>query len=238
LDRRRGPAERPPRIAVALRARDPKIVRKAKAYLDWVERGGGAVRLVAPGEPRPLSGADGLLLLGGEDVAPERYGETDRCCERINPQRDAFELALLRSALHRDLPILGICRGVQILAVALGGTLLQDLPAELPRGRSRVIHRGPRRTDSRHRIVLAKGTALVRLIGRDALLVNSHHHQAVRAMSPGVRVSARSADGVIEAIEHPDKKFVLGIQWHPERWPRESSEAILRGFLAACGLGN
>jgi putative glutamine amidotransferase len=122
--------------------------------------------------------------------------------------------------------------------VALGGTLLQDLPAELPRGRSRVIHRGPRRTDSRHRVTLEKGTALARLIGRNALLVNSHHHQAVRAMPPGVRVSARSADGVIEAIEHPDKKFVLGIQWHPERWPRESSEAILRGFLAACGLGN
>ena len=238
MDRRRGPAERPPRIAVALRARDPKIVRKAKAYVDWVERGGGAVRLVAPGEPRPLSGADGLLLLGGEDVAPERYGETDRCCERINLQRDAFELVLLRSALRKELPILGICRGVQILAVALGGTLRQDLPAELSRGRSRVIHRGPRRTDSRHRIAVEKGTTLSRLIGRDALLVNSHHHQAVRAMPPRVRVSARSADGVIEAIEHPDKKFVLGIQWHPERWPRESSDAIMRGFLAACGLGN
>jgi putative glutamine amidotransferase len=231
-------ADRPPRIAVALRARDPKIVRKAKAYLDWVEGGGGAVRLVAPGEPRPLSGADGLLLLGGEDVAPERYGETDRHCERINPQRDAFELALLRSALRNDLPILGICRGVQVIAVVLGGTLLQDLPAERPRGRSRVIHRGPRRTDSRHRIVLAKGTALARLIGRDALLVNSHHHQAVRAMPTGVRVSARSADGVIEAIEHPGKKFVLGIQWHPERWPHKSSDAIMRGFLAACGGEN
>ena len=228
-------ADRPPRIAVALRARDPKIVRKAKRYLDWVERGGGAVRLVAPGEPRPLAGADGLLLLGGEDVAPDRYGEADRHCERINPQRDAFELALLRSALRKDLPILGICRGIQILAVALGGTLCQDLPAELPRGRSRVIHRGPRHTDSRHRIVLAKDTMLARLIGCDRVLVNSHHHQAVLALPPGMRVAARSADGVIEAIEHPDKKFVLGIQWHPERWPRESSEAILRGFLAVCG---
>jgi putative glutamine amidotransferase len=231
-------ADRPPRIAVALRARDPKIIRKAKGYLDWVERGGGAVRLIAPGEPRPLSGAEGLLLLGGEDVAPEGYGETDRQCERINPQRDAFELALLRSALRKDLPILGICRGIQILAVALGGTLLQDLSAERPRGQSRVIHRGPRRTDSRHRIVLTKGTALARLIGRDALLVNSHHHQAVRAMPPGMRVSARSVDGVIEAIEHPDKKFVLGIQWHPERWPQPSSEAIMRGLLAACVRGD
>ena len=231
-------ADRPPRIAVALRARDPKIVRKAKAYLDWVERGGGAVRLVAPGESRPLSGADGLLLLGGEDVAPDRYGEADRRCERINPQRDAFELALLRSALRKNLPILGICRGVQVLAVALGGTLYQDLSAELPRGRSRVIHRGPRHTDSRHRVAIEKDTALARLIGRDRALVNSHHHQAVRALPPGMRVTARSADGMIEAIEHPGKRFVVGIQWHPERWPHESSEAIMLGFLAACGGGN
>ncbi len=220
---------------MVLKSTDPKVARKAKPYLDWVTSGGGAVRVVTPDVFRPLVGAAGLVFVGGEDVAPERYGETNRACERINLERDAFELKLLRSALGRDLPVLAVCRGIQILAVAMGGTLYQDLPAELAGGRSsRVLHRGPGETDSRHRIAIELGTQLSRVIGRTTILVNSHHHQGIRDLPPKATVSARSVDGVVEAIEHPEHAFVLGVQWHPERWPHPSSTAIIAGFLAAC----
>jgi putative glutamine amidotransferase len=169
-------------------------------------------------------------------VAPARYGEADRHCERVNEPRDAWELDLLPRALNRDLPILAVCRGIQVLAVALGGSLVQDLPAELrARGiRSRVAHRGRGGADSTHRITIVPRTVLARLIPAKTTLVNSHHHQAVRAAPRGTRVSARAGDGAIEAIEHATRRFVLGVQWHPERWNRPSSAAVMRGFLAAC----
>jgi putative glutamine amidotransferase len=174
--------------------------------------------------------------LGGEDIAPAYYGETDRHCERINEARDAWELDLVPRVLERDTPVLAVCRGIQVLAVALGGSLVQDLPAELRRRgiQSRVAHRGPRGTDSTHRITIAPRTLLARLIPTATTLVNSHHHPAVRAAPRGMRVSARTSDGTIEALERASNRFVLGVQWHPERWNRPSSAAIMRGFLAAC----
>jgi putative glutamine amidotransferase len=225
-----------PEIAVLVKSREPKVLRKVAPYLRWVARGGGRPVVVYLGRRVPSS-ASGLLLLGGEDLAPARYGETNRHCERINAPRDAWELDLLPRALDRDVPILAVCRGIQVLAVALGGTLIQDLPIELAaRGvRSRVIHRGPRETDSTHRVAIAPRTLLAKLIPTRTVLVNSHHHQAVRDAPSNTRVSARSSDGVIEAIEHIHTRFVLGVQWHPERWNRPSSAAIMRGFLDACG---
>jgi putative glutamine amidotransferase len=222
-------------IALILKSRDSQVLRDVRPYLRWVTRSGGAACLVSLGEPVPRS-ARGLLFLGGEDLAPERYGERNRHCERINEPRDAFELDLLATALKEDIPILAVCRGIQVLAVALGGTLYQDIPiAQREAGaRSRVIHRGPKHTDSAHRIAIVAGSLLARLIGRRTALVNSHHHQAVRSLGPATRVVARASDGTIEAIEHASKRFVLGVQWHPERWPRPSSDAIMKGFLTAC----
>ena len=225
-----------PEIAVIVKSREPKVLRNVAPYLRWVTRGGGRPVVVSLRQRLPASAA-GVLLLGGEDVAPARYGETDRHCERINEPRDAWEFELLPRALARDIPILAVCRGIQVLAVALGGTLVQDLPVEL-RGRgvrSRVLHRGPKQTDSTHRISIAPRTLLARLIPTKTALVNSHHHQAVRKVPPKIRVSARANDGAIEAIEHATKRFVLGVQWHPERWKRPSSAAIMQGFLEACG---
>jgi putative glutamine amidotransferase len=225
-----------PRIAVVLKSDDPKIVAKAGPYLDWVRRGGGDPVIVVPDTRRPLAGVGGLLLIGGEDVAPERYGEVDRSCETINRERDAFEFTLIRSVLRRDLPTIAICRGVQILAVALRGTLYQDLPREatVESDAKRVIHRGPRHTDTVHRIRIEKGSGLADLIGARTITVNSHHHQAIRDVPKSARVAARSADGLIEAIELPGRRFVLGVQWHPERWPHPPSARIMKGFLAAC----
>lgn len=227
-------AGRRPVIALILKSNDPVVARKAKPYAEWIARGGGEVRVVTPASRHPLTGADGVVLVGGEDVAPERYGETNRACETINTARDAFEWRVLPSALRRDMPVLAVCRGIQVLAAALGGTLYQDLSTERDRPRSRVVHRGPRQTDTRHRIALAPATRLGRLIKRPAILVNSHHHQAIHRLPPETVVAARSFDGVIEAIEHRRHRFVLGVQWHPERWFHPSSEAIMRGFLDAC----
>lgn len=222
-------------IAVIIKSRDAAVLRDVRPYLRWVTRSGGTPCLVSLGEPVPRS-ARGVLFLGGEDLAPERYGERNRYCERINEPRDAFELGLLAAALKDNVPILAVCRGIQVLAVALGGTLYQDIPIEHRAAgrRSRVIHRGPKHTDSSHRIAIAPGSLLVRLIGRAGALVNSHHHQAVRSLGPDTRVVARSSDGTIEAIEHPANRFVLGVQWHPERWPHPSSDGIMKGFLTAC----
>lgn len=225
-----------PEVAVLVKSREPAVLRNVAPYLRWVVRGGGRPVIVSLPQRLPASAA-GVLLLGGEDVAPARYGETDRHCERINAPRDAWELDLLPRTLERDMPILAVCRGVQVLAVALGGTLVQDLPIALAAQgvRSRVLHRGPKQTDSTHRITVGPRTLLARLIPTKTALVNSHHHQAVRTVSAKVRVSARSSDGTIEAIEHAGKRFVLGVQWHPERWNRPSSAAIMRGFLEVCG---
>jgi putative glutamine amidotransferase len=224
-----------PQIAVIVKSRASNVLRDVKPYLRWVTRNNGEPAVVFVGERVPRS-ARGILLLGGEDVAPSRYGEANRHCERINEARDAFESDLLDDAMVRDVPVLAVCRGIQVLAVALGGTLYQDLPLERwEEGvRSRVAHRGPQHTDSSHRVSIEPGTILARLIARKRILVNSHHHQAIRKIPPRMRVAARATDGTIEALEHLDHRFVLGIQWHPERWTHPSSDAIMKGLLQAC----
>ncbi len=223
-------------VAVSLRSKQAPEAAKAQRFLDWIRRGGALPKVVAPGDDRPLSGVSGLLLTGGEDVGPERYGEVDRHCERIDRRRDEFEIRLVRAALRRGLPVLAVCRGLQVLAVALGGTLHQDVAREGPRlpGGRRVSHRGPRHADTAHRIRLEPGTRLARLLPQRTLLVNSHHHQGVRESPSPLRVAARAEDGLVEALERPGRSFALAVQWHPERWPRPSSALIRRAFLAAC----
>jgi len=219
---------------VVLRSSHPAAAAKARPYLDWVRAGGGECRTVAPGTPRPLEDADGVLLTGGEDVAPSRYGQRNRYCERIDPERDAFEFNVIRAAWRRDLPLLAVCRGIQVLAVALGGALWQDLRREFAGAGTRVVHRGPRHTDAEHRLVIEPKSRLADLIAHRTITVNSHHHQGLSGAPDGTVAAARSADGLIEAIEYPTKRFVMGVQWHPERWPHPSSRAIMRAFLAAC----
>ncbi len=184
-----------------------------------------------------MDSVSGLLLTGGEDVSPDRYGQPNRYCARVNSERDDFELALLREALFQNLPVLAICRGMQLLVVALGGTLYQDLSLELPRDDKRlpaIDHRGPGRTDTTHEIKIQSGTRLSGLIGQETILVNSHHHQGVRSLPSDLSIAARSLDGLAEAVESPARRFVLGLQWHPERWQDDSSATIMKAFLAAC----
>ncbi len=182
---------------------------------------------------------DGVMLAGGNDVAPDCYGD-DPICElgEVNPVRDDFEIRLVKMATDRKMPVLGICRGIQSLNVAMGGTLWQDLPSQFRTsdGQKPMAH-SQTRSDfyTSHRVVLEKDTLLYNAIGRQEIRVNSFHHQAVCIPAPCMKVAAHATDGVIEAIENPDFPFIVGVQWHPERYfdRDETAMAVFRAFADA-----
>src|SRR5581483_923172 len=200
-------------------------VRLSFAYLTSLD-GAGLTPIVVP----PFAGGDrcadrdaildvvsGLVLTGGEDVEPARYGaEPHPQLSTVHAGRDATELALLDGARERRLPTLAICRGIQVLNVGLGGTLIQDIPSQVPRA---LVHDGDGpRSERTHGVALTRDSRLARAIERDAISVNSYHHQAVEMLAPGMVIVAKAGDGVIEAIETPldNPWWALGIQWHPE----------------------
>jgi putative glutamine amidotransferase len=183
-----------------------------------------------------LDAVDGLLFSGGEDVAPAYYGEArDERCHEPDPDRDLFEIHLARGALERRLPVFGICRGLQVLNVAAGGTLYQDLacrPGTLAFHSATVADR--RRLI--HRVRILPGTRLAAVMGVGESPVTSTHHQFVKDPAPGFRVSAECIeDGIVEAIEHPENPFLLAVQWHPERMVGEHPEhlALFRALVEA-----
>lgn len=179
---------------------------------------------------------DGLVLSGGDDVPPEAYGQKPHPKTQCNsPRRHAFEDALLKAWLKTGKPLLAICRGAQQLNVSLGGTLIQDIPDQV--GQT-VIHRDPNDPNAPHEVTLEAGSRLRKLFGVDRIVVNSNHHQAPLDVAPGLKVVARSADGVIEAMEFTDGRFALIVQWHPERIADEAHKKILFGaFMDSCRKG-
>lgn len=186
-----------------------------------IAAGGQPVVLPPVAAPEDLlNSVDALLLTGGGDVAPSRYGATNLHPETygISDLRDEFEIALIHAALERHLPLLAICRGLQILNVALGGTLLQHIPDDRP---GSLEHRqqllGIPSGDTAHPVVVHPGSLLARIVGEGILQVNSYHHQAVDKVAPNAVVSAVAPDGIVEAFELPQYDFVLAVQWHPER---------------------
>jgi len=203
-------------------------------YSEWVIRSGGDVRRLTLDGEGSLDGVAALLLTGGEDIQPSLYGEPNRHCGRTNPARDKFELELLNLALKRRLPILAVCRGMQLLCVALGGSLHQDLSEfRLLRLGADVLHRSTDHTDTTHPLEVLPGTLLARVIGSGISLVNSHHHQGVKMLPSRLRPAAFASDGLTEAAEGVDSTFVLGVQWHPETWEHSSSLALISALLAA-----
>ena len=209
-------------------------------YLRAIRHFGG-MPLVIPAEAGEeeqaflLRQCDGLLLTGGDDIDPKLYGE-----ETINdtvvpaPERDVGEPRLLQLALSRDLPILGICRGLQILNVFLGGTLYQDLPVQLP---SDTLHKMQRPYDRAvHTCHLTPDSPLQKLMGCQNIGVNSLHHQAVKDLAAPLMEMGRAPDGIIEAACKPDACFLWAVQWHPEiLWPVEESAAkLFEAFISAC----
>lgn len=209
-------------------------------YLKGIEAAGGAP-LVLPLTQSPqvlepiLAHCAGLLLTGGQDVDPAVYGrEKLEACGETCPERDGQERWLLDRALRGDMPVLGICRGHQLLNACLGGSLFQDLPSQRP---SAVCHsQKPPYDQPSHAVRVEEGSLLEHLTGARTLLVNSYHHQAVERVAPGLRVDAVSEDGLVEAVDMPGKAFVLGVQWHPEFcFGREAAaRAVFDGFVKAC----
>lgn len=179
---------------------------------------------------------DGLLLAGGGDVDPSYYGEERHpACSKVDPLRDWVELTLARWALAEGLPILAICRGIQVLNVAAGGTLYQDLPSQRPSEIDHTYHPERPLTELVHSVEVEPGSRLAGIVGEGCLAVNSGHHQAVKDVAPGFKVAARAPDGVVEAIESEAHPFALGVQWHPEELVKDAShmQRMFEDFVSA-----
>lgn len=219
--------------------------RKLEDYRQALLHAGAEVRVVdcSIGVGEALDGVNGLLLTGGGDIAPARYGGAPHpSISEAEPGRDEFELALVAAGRARRMAILAICRGAQVLNVACGGTLVQDIPSEVSGALEHRLEAPPHQPYSlAHEAWLDKETLLWRLMqeqltGVDACDVNSRHHQAVRRVADGFRVAATAPDGVVEAIEDPSASFCLGVQWHPENfWRTGEFRPLFEGFLAAAG---
>lgn len=218
-------------------------VRTNAAYVRALEAA-GLVPLVLPPlnaahADRALDAVSGLVLTGGEDVAPWRYGEPPhRALGTVNEARDAFELALIAAAHDRSLPTLAICRGIQVLNVALGGTLVQDIPSQCP---AALLHApGDGRAMRVHEIAVDSGSRLAEVLEADRLSVNSAHHQAIGRVADGLRVTARAADGIIEGAEWDvDAWWAVGVQWHPEELtetPEPWDRGLFASFAARCQM--
>ena len=207
-------------------------------YCDVVAAAGG-LPVALPHEPELadeyLNLIDGLVVTGGAfDVDPALYGAGQRhATVTLKERRTSFEWAITRGAVDRDLPLLGICGGQQLLNVVLGGTLVQHIPEAVP---GSLPHEQPNpRTEAGHEVLIAPGTLLHRVTGAERLPVNSAHHQAAERVGPGIVVSAKAPDGVIEAIEDPARRFCLGVQWHPEYGISAGDTAVIEAFVAAAG---
>ncbi|HEY1723584.1 MAG TPA: gamma-glutamyl-gamma-aminobutyrate hydrolase family protein [Magnetospirillaceae bacterium] len=181
-----------------------------------------------------LDAIAGLVVTGGAfDVDPALFGATSRHeSVTLKSGRTDFELAMTRGALKRDMPVLGICGGEQLLAVALGGSLVQHIPDEI---KTTIAHEQPNpRDQAGHDVAIVPGTILARITNRDSIPVNSAHHQAVKDVPAPAVINSRSSDGVVEGIEMPGKRFCLGVQWHPEFAISPADDAIFNAFIAAC----
>ena len=215
---------------------DEEAVLLPRSYLSAVERAGGLAVMLPPdraeGEDSSqlLTLLDGLVLAGGADIDPASYGqEAHANTTDTVPERDAFEIALTRAAIERDMPLLGICRGMQLLNVACGGTLVQHLPEHFGHHEHRRVVGSFDGAD--HDVELRDGTLAMRVVGERRHATKSHHHQGIDRLGEGLEVSGVSAmDGLPEAIELTGARFVLGVQWHPEA---DETSSVVGALVAA-----
>lgn len=211
----------------------------ADDYVHAVHKAGGVPLLIPVCEKgdcveSALEAVDGLLISGGNDLNPMLYGERiGKYCGALDIDRDEIELDLARRAIDRDMPLLCVCRGMQVLNVALGGTLYQDLPSSGFEPHSIAVCA---RNVPTHDVLVEKNSPLFEIFGEAQARVNSFHHQAVRDVASTLSRAAVSRDGVVEAIFMRDKKFVLATQWHPEMmYDNEKQQGIFTAFVSACG---
>ncbi len=218
----------------------PAAIHLRLEYCDAISDAGGVPVVLPPRATedrwgRVLEALDGIILSGGPDYDPSCYGcEPHPALNPIHPRRQSADLSLARQALECKLPVLGICGGHQLLNIALGGDLIQHIPDQIAQA---GVHAGPSGGPPApsHKVRITPGTLLDRLVGRRTLSVNTYHHQAVGRLGQGLQVSALADDGVVEAIEAAaaSERFLLGVQWHPERDPTASSLAIFSAFVEA-----
>jgi len=224
-----------PRIAVTACA-----AHKQADYLDAVRAGGGDPFVVGhAGSLAALDGCAGLLLTGGDDIEPARYGQSPHpATDAPDPDRDAFELAAIAHASASGVPTLAICRGLQVLNVARGGTLVQDIPSDRP---SPVVHVDDATPQTlAHPLAVMPGTRLARILSAAAAdefsLVNSRHHQAIDRLGTGLTISATAPDGIVEAVEDPAHPFLLAVQFHPENfWRTGQFRCLFEALTRAAG---
>jgi len=213
-------------------------------YINWVHRGDSLAEIIdmkgmkVDSALKLLSTCDAIIFTGGEDVVPAYYGkgyDSARC--QSNPGRDTLEFALIKESMRLKMPVFGVCRGQQIINVALGGTLIIDIPTDHP---GKVIHQQDDYLRCFHVVSVAKGSQLQNITKADTGSVTSNHHQAIEKAAPGIKIVAWTVDSIAEAIErlNPDgKPFLMAVQWHPERMDANSplSMPLMKAFLDAAG---
>ncbi|MGZ8780946.1 MAG: gamma-glutamyl-gamma-aminobutyrate hydrolase family protein [Thermoanaerobaculia bacterium] len=204
-------------------------------YVESVRRAGGIPVLIPPQAENAdelMRELDGFLLAGGHDCDPAIYGEERHpTIEPMDARRQANDLALAEAARKHGVPTLGICLGVQVMNIAAGGTLIQDIDTQ---HHTEIRHASEPEDRVRHDVIVEKGTQLASILPAVELNVNSSHHQAIRKVGQGLRVTALAPDGIVEGIEDPRHPFYLGVQWHPEDMPgEESASALFAAFMEA-----
>ena len=208
------------------------VVSGGRLYADAIQRAGGLPVLIPPTESisdieATIDRCDGMVLLGGGDVSPTHYGQTERArLFGVDEFLDQFEIAAVRHAIARDIPVLAICRGHQVLNVALGGTLIQHLDTT-------DDHR-----DTMHTVQLVPDSLVTAAMGSSEPLVHSFHHQAIDTLAPGLRVVGTHLDGTIEAVQHTSASWVVGVQWHPEDTAEQdaNNQGLFTALVRACSL--
>ena len=232
VDKQQSPPR--PLIGVAV----PADGAKYEGYCDAIAEAGGRTILIPLIEDEAelaafIAQLDGVLLPGGADIPPDMYGEEPHpSVSLIERTRAEHVVAVARLAMDGDRPTFGICLGAQVMNVARGGTLIQDIPSEVP---GALVHRGDNAT---HEVSVVEGSRLRGIVG-ETVRVASSHHQAVEKLGEGLVVAARSSDGVIEAIELPGDRFVVGVQWHPERTlDQPEQRALFKAFVEGCRKGD
>jgi putative glutamine amidotransferase len=208
----------PPLIGITTYGLDEKGVYSLPAlYVECVRRAGGIPLLIPPGNSNLediLRVLSGVVLAGGGDIDPKHYqGAQNNSIYGVNAERDTSEIELVRHLLKIGLPTLAICRGMQVVNTALGGTLIEDVPSEIG---TKIVHRAPPRNPIEHEIVITTESRLFSILNTDKAVAASWHHQALRKVAGGFKVAATAADGTIEAIESQSYPNLIAIQWHPE----------------------
>lgn len=230
--------------AAAHNAHTPQTYGLNQAYINAIVRAGGVpIIVVRPDEEalaELLKFVDGIFLAGGHDVDPKEYGEERKAytCD-VDQDRDRIELALVRHAQEKNIPFFGVCRGLQVMNIALGGTLYQDVFMEMPEAITHDLHADTGgkpfpRSMLGHEIVLNENSQLAEIVGIEKFEVNSLHHQGIKKLASMLSAAGTAPDGLIEAIEMTDHPFFLGVQWHPEELDNDISEKLFGAFIDAC----